>query len=115
VNVVKRLPVINLSLKLRGAWADGDGAQQEERALKKDMVEGRHDNWFKVHADQEYALSVDLKRFNRFKVNIERSYDWILAYICVELIVNIVLLNDREVILKRMRRYSPKQRAKVGG
>ncbi|XP_031554350.1 activating signal cointegrator 1 complex subunit 3-like [Actinia tenebrosa] len=67
LNIVKRLPVVGISVKLRGAWADGDGAQQEERPLDIETLEGRHDNWSKVHADQEYSLNIELKRLNRFK------------------------------------------------
>jgi len=57
-----------MTLRLRGAWADGDGAKQEERPVKKDLMDSRHDDWSKVHADQEYALNINLKRLNRAKV-----------------------------------------------
>lgn len=63
--------MVELSIKLRGAWADGDGAQQEERPLNIKIVEGRHDNWSKVHADQEYSLNVNLKRLNHCKVSMK--------------------------------------------
>ncbi|KAK3734227.1 hypothetical protein QZH41_012947, partial [Actinostola sp. cb2023] len=66
-SVVKNVPVINTYLKLRGAWADGDGAQQEARPLKLDLHDGRHDNWSRVHADQEYSLNINLRRLNRVK------------------------------------------------
>ncbi|EDO46714.1 predicted protein [Nematostella vectensis] len=62
-SVLRRLPMLALSIKLRGAWEEGDGAKKAEKPVRTDLV-GLHDNWVTVHADQEYAMKVSLKRLS---------------------------------------------------
>ncbi|XP_054714411.1 activating signal cointegrator 1 complex subunit 3-like [Uloborus diversus] len=59
------LPIISLAASIKGWWNDSDG--EETRPLKIGKVCGPkpEGHWLKVHADQEYVLSVDLRRLSR--------------------------------------------------
>ncbi|KAK2190738.1 hypothetical protein NP493_71g03022 [Ridgeia piscesae] len=68
-DVLVHLPVINVSLNLKGWWETTEG-QQETRHVPHNISDGgrpRDDQWMPVHADQEYVLSIDLHRVNKVK------------------------------------------------
>ncbi|KAI0228850.1 Activating signal cointegrator 1 complex subunit 3 [Lamellibrachia satsuma] len=69
-DVLVHLPVINVSLSLKGWWETTEG-EQETRPVPQNITSGvphKDDQWLTVHADQEYVLSVDLHRANKVKM-----------------------------------------------
>ncbi|KAL3883314.1 hypothetical protein ACJMK2_029590 [Sinanodonta woodiana] len=66
--VLCRLPQISVTLTIKGWWEGGTG-QKEERPVSTKYQGGRRQesDCIQVHADQEYALQVDLHRLNRLK------------------------------------------------
>jgi activating signal cointegrator complex subunit 3 len=81
------MPVLNVNISVRGWWENKSA--KEERHFKQPPT--RHD-WIKVHADQEYTLTVQLERTNRareLKVHSPRfprgkDEGWFLTLGCVE-------------------------------
>lgn len=61
------LPIISMKASIKGWW--NESSCQEEKPLMLKCYRGpvRESYWMKVHADQEYVLSVDLKRFSKLR------------------------------------------------
>ncbi|KFO22319.1 Activating signal cointegrator 1 complex subunit 3 [Fukomys damarensis] len=61
-NFLSRLPLINVSLSVKGSWDDlAEG--HNELSVSTQPADQRDDNkWIKLHADQEYVLQVSLHR-----------------------------------------------------
>ncbi|XP_072018769.1 LOW QUALITY PROTEIN: activating signal cointegrator 1 complex subunit 3-like [Amphiura filiformis] len=64
-SVIQRLPVIEVSLSIRGWWADA--SEEEDRPLHSTYIAGipKDKDYVAVHADQEYVLQVKLNRLQR--------------------------------------------------
>lgn len=59
---LSHLPVLEVSLSVKGYW-EGSGAEQTERPLPAASAGLREEgSWLDVHADQEYVLQVALRR-----------------------------------------------------
>ncbi|XP_029414442.1 activating signal cointegrator 1 complex subunit 3 isoform X3 [Nannospalax galili] len=63
-NFLSHLPVINVSISVKGSWDDlVEG--HNERSISTLSADKRDDNkWIKLHADQEYVLQVSLQRIH---------------------------------------------------
>jgi len=63
-----QLPMIEVRMSIQGWWEGGAG-KQETKPVPMDRHGGRRaeSSWLKVHADQEYVLTVDLRRINTEK------------------------------------------------
>ncbi|XP_049753918.1 activating signal cointegrator 1 complex subunit 3 isoform X2 [Elephas maximus indicus] len=61
-NFLSRLPVIDVSLSIKGWWNDSDEGQNEI-SIPTLVSDKRDDNkWIRLHADQEYVLQVSLQK-----------------------------------------------------
>ncbi|NWU99063.1 ASCC3 protein, partial [Upupa epops] len=61
-NFLCRLPILNVSLSIKGCWDDSDQPQNEVPVpfLTTDTRDDKR--WIRLHADQEYVLHVKLQR-----------------------------------------------------
>ncbi|NXQ47985.1 ASCC3 protein, partial [Catharus fuscescens] len=61
-NFLCRLPILNVSLSIKGSWDDAVQAQNEVPvpSLTTDTRDDKR--WIKLHADQEYVLQINLHR-----------------------------------------------------
>ncbi|NXD96456.1 ASCC3 protein, partial [Chaetorhynchus papuensis] len=61
-NFLCRLPILNVSLSIKGSWDDAVQPQNEVPvpSLTADTRDDRR--WIKLHADQEYVLQINLHR-----------------------------------------------------
>ncbi|XP_045150249.1 activating signal cointegrator 1 complex subunit 3 [Echinops telfairi] len=63
-NFVSRLPVIDVSLSVKGWWDDSVEGQNE-LSIPTLVSDKRDDNkWIKLHADHEYVLQVNLQKIH---------------------------------------------------
>lgn len=61
-NFLCRLPILNISLSIRGSWDDAVQPQNEV-PVPSWTADTRDDKrWIKLHADQEYVLQINLHR-----------------------------------------------------
>ncbi|XP_049674277.1 activating signal cointegrator 1 complex subunit 3 isoform X2 [Accipiter gentilis] len=61
-NFLCRLPILNVSLSIKGCW-DDPVQPQNEVPVPSLTTDARDDKrWIKLHADQEYVLQVNLQR-----------------------------------------------------
>ncbi|XP_075603901.1 activating signal cointegrator 1 complex subunit 3 [Balearica regulorum gibbericeps] len=61
-NFLCRLPILNVSLSIKGCWDDPVQAQNEV-PVPSLITDSRDDKrWIKLHADQEYVLQINLQR-----------------------------------------------------
>lgn len=61
-NFLSRLPILNISLSIKGCWDDAVQPQNEVPVplLTTDTRDDKR--WIKLHADQEYVLQINLQR-----------------------------------------------------
>lgn len=61
-NFLCRLPILNVSLSIKGCWDDSVQPQNEVPvpSLTTDMRDDKR--WIRLHADQEYVLQINLQR-----------------------------------------------------
>ncbi|NWT00841.1 ASCC3 protein, partial [Mionectes macconnelli] len=61
-NFLCRLPILNVSLSIKGSWDDAVQSQNEVPvpSLTTDTRDDK--KWIKLHADQEYVLQINLQR-----------------------------------------------------
>lgn len=61
-NFLSRLPILNVSLSIKGCW--DDPAQPQNEVPVPCLTADTRDNkrWIKLHADQEYVLQIHLQR-----------------------------------------------------
>ena len=58
-----RLPIVDLTIDLRGQWIDEDGKlHRADRHINLEESEKSTHEWLPVHADQEYTLQIKLQR-----------------------------------------------------
>ncbi|NXC38612.1 ASCC3 protein, partial [Penelope pileata] len=61
-NFLSRLPILNVSLSIKGCW-DDPAQPQNEVPVPSLTTDTRDDKrWIKLHADQEYVLQINLQR-----------------------------------------------------
>ncbi|NWX11126.1 ASCC3 protein, partial [Caloenas nicobarica] len=61
-NFLCRLPILNVSLSIKGCW-DDPAQLQNEVPVPTLTTDARDDKrWIKLHADQEYVLQINLQR-----------------------------------------------------
>ncbi|OXB61302.1 hypothetical protein ASZ78_014339, partial [Callipepla squamata] len=61
-NFLSRLPILNVSLSIKGCW-DDPAQPQNEVPVPSLTTDTRDDKrWIKLHADQEYVLQIHLQR-----------------------------------------------------
>ncbi|KFP11331.1 Activating signal cointegrator 1 complex subunit 3, partial [Egretta garzetta] len=61
-NFLSRLPILNVSLSIKGCWDDPE-QPQNEMPVPSWTIDTRDDRrWIKLHADQEYVLQINLQR-----------------------------------------------------
>ncbi|NXU50371.1 ASCC3 protein, partial [Turnix velox] len=61
-NFLCRLPIVNVSLSIKGCW-DDPAQPQNEVPVPSVTTDTRDDKkWIKLHADQEYVLQIHLQR-----------------------------------------------------
>ncbi|CAK8672120.1 unnamed protein product [Clavelina lepadiformis] len=62
---VSSLPLVEVSLSIRGWWADNPLREVQKKVSSCFGVSLRDEkSWLNVHADQEYSLTVNLRRMN---------------------------------------------------
>lgn len=58
-NFLCRLPILNISLSIKGCWDDQAEAQSEVPVPSSAADDRR---WLQLHADREYVLQINLQR-----------------------------------------------------
>lgn len=61
--VIRDLPTLNLELSIRGPYRENDDF---ERHINQPV---HRDEWYQIHADEEYTMNVDIYRLGTKKFN----------------------------------------------